>query len=605
MAFLDIENNMEVKNIQYKLYKEITPDWFISSTQYIMYHRGINSPQEQEKWLAAGWEDTYDWIDLDDSNKMQQACLELAKTIADNGTVQVLVDCDCDGYTSAAIILNYLFSREPEWTKEHCSYILHDGKQHGLSDVMDKIDCDLLIVPDAGSNDWEQQMELTIRRNTKIIILDHHDISDIETVDTTPAIVINVQNSMYPNKALTGAGVAYRFISAYEDLIIHGNQPTEFMDLCALGNCGDMADYRELEIRAIINIGFSNIRNPFMYEICNKHEYTLNKRNGINYLSMAFAVVPFINAMTRSGTPEEQDMVFKGMLTQYAFDKVESSKRGEKGVFVYRYQEAVVTAERVKRRQDKITNETVELLDKRIQEQHLTDNAIIVCLCEPDELESSVAGIVANKIQAKYQHPTLVLRRTFQVGDTEDVYRGSARNYSHCPIENMKDICAATGDVEFAAGHQGAFGIGIAANKIEDFIKHTNEVYKDIDFTPVYWVDFVWEPRDLRPNIILEIAQLDIWGQEMPQAQIVVKNIPLSEQNVQILGLAKGKPTIKVECNGIEFMLFQASEELYEQFIQPNQTLTIVGTCSINEWNGVIKPQILIDDYELKQQWIF
>jgi len=594
-----------VKNIQYKLYKEITPDWFVGATQHIMYHRGINSPQEQERWLAAGWEDTYDWVDLDDNNKMQQACLELAKTIANNGTVQVLADCDCDGYTSAAIILNYLFSREPEWTKECCSYILHDGKQHGLSDVMDKIDCDLLIVPDAGSNDWEQQMELTTRRNTKIIILDHHDINDIETVDTTPAIVINVQNSTYPDKALTGAGVAYRFISAYEDLIIHGNQPTEFMDLCALGNCGDMADYRELEIRAIVNIGFSNIRNPFMYEICNKHEYTLNKRNGINYLSMAFAVVPFINAMTRSGTPEEQDMVFKGMLTQYAFDKVESSKRGEKGVFVYRYQEAVITAERVKRRQDKITNETVELLDKRIQEQHLMDNAIIVCLCEPDELESSVAGIVANKIQAKYQHPTLVLRRTFQVGDTEDVYRGSARNYSHCPIENMKDICAATGDAEFAAGHQGAFGIGIAASKIEDFIKHTNEVYKDIDFTPAYWVDFIWEPRDLRPNVILEIAQLNIWGQEMPQAQIVVKNIPLSEQNVQILGLAKGKPTIKIECNGIEFMLFQASEELYEQFIQPNQTLTIVGTCSINEWNGVIKPQVLIDDYELKQQWIF
>lgn len=81
-----------MKNIQYKLYKEITPDWFINPTQHIMYHRGINSPQEQEKWLAAGWEDTYNWIDLDDSDKMQQACLELAKIIANNGTVQVLVD---------------------------------------------------------------------------------------------------------------------------------------------------------------------------------------------------------------------------------------------------------------------------------------------------------------------------------------------------------------------------------------------------------------------------------------------------------------------------------------------------------------------------------
>ena len=511
----------------------------------------------------------------------------------------------CDGYTSGAIILNYLFSRLPEWSEHKCSFLLHKSKQHGLSDVMDKIDCDLIIVPDAASNDWQQQMELTIKRNIQVIILDHHEINDIETVDSTPAIVINVQNSMYPNKALTGAGVAYRFISAFEDLIMHGNQPTEFMDLCALGNCGDMADYRQLEIRAIINEGFANIKNPFLYELCQKHKFTLDKRNGINYLSMAFAAVPFINAMTRSGTPEEQDMVFKGMLTQYAFDKVESSKRGEKGVLVYRYQEAVVTAERVKRRQDKITNETVELLDKRIQEQHLTDNAIIVCLCEPDELESSVAGVVANKIQAKYQHPTLVLRRTFQVGDTEDVYRGSARNYSHCPIEDMKDLCWSTGYMELAAGHQGAWGCAIAASKINDFIKHTNEIYKDVDFTPVYWVDFVWKPSDLDAATILGIAELDIWGQEMPQSQVVVKDIPLSESNVQILGLAKGHPTIKIECNEVEFMWFKASEELYEQFIQPNQYLTIVGTCSKNEWNGVVKPQILIDDYDLQEKWIF
>ena len=30
--------------------------------------------------------------------------------------------------------------------------------------------------------------------------------------------------------------------------------------------------------------------------------------------------IPFVNAITRSGTMEEKDMVFKGMLTQYAFD---------------------------------------------------------------------------------------------------------------------------------------------------------------------------------------------------------------------------------------------------------------------------------------------
>lgn len=569
-----------------------------------MYNRGISTLKEQKEWFKADYNDLYDWIDLD-ADKMKKACLALAHIIDSNGRVQVLTDADCDGYTSAAIIMNYLYSRVPEWAKQHLSYILHDGKQHGLSDVMDKIDCDLIIVPDAGSNDWKEQMELTTKREIKVIILDHHDINDIELVDTTPAIVINVQNSAYPNKALTGAGVAYRFISAFEDLIIHGNQPTEFIDLCALGNIGDMADYRELEIRAIVNIGLSNIKNPFIYEMCKKHEYTLNKRNGINYLSMAFAVVPFINAMTRSGTPDEQDMVFKGMLTEYAFDKVPSSKRGDNDKLVYRYQEAVITAERVKRRQDKITNETVELLEKRIKEQHLTDNAIILLLCEPDELESSVAGIVANKIQAKYQHPTMVLRKTKHAEDKEIVYRGSARNYSHCPIENMKDIVWSTGDVQLAAGHQGAFGVAIEESKIEDFIKDSNEMYKDVDFTPVYWVDFIWTPSQLKSSTILEIADLNIWGQEMPQALVAVKDIPLSENNVQILGLAKGKPTLKIECNGVEFIKFNSSEEEYEKCIQSNTCATIVGTCDKNVWQDITTAQIKIEDFELEKKWIF
>lgn len=169
----------------------------------------------------------------------------------------------------------------------------------------------------------------------------------------------------------------------------------------------------------------------------------------------------------------------------------------------------------------------------------------------------------------------------------------------------MKDICAATGDVEFAAGHQGAFGIGIAVSKIEDFIKHTNELYKDVDFTPVYLVDYIWKPKDLIPQAILEIAELDIWGQEMPQATVAIEDIPLSEDNVQILGLAKGKPTLKIDCNGIEFIRFGSSEEEYEQFIQPNMYLTVIGTCNKNEWNGNVKPQIMIDDFELKQKWVF
>lgn len=569
-----------------------------------MYHRGISTPEKQKQWLKADWGDMYDWQDLDDSNKMQRACNLLADCIDKNKTVQIVVDADSDGWNATAILINYLYSRFPAWTSNYCTYIFHRGKAHGLSDIMDEIKCDLLISPDGGTNDWTEQMELTLHRNTQVIILDHHLIDNIEIVDTTPAIIINVQNSYYPNKALTGGGVVYRFISAFEELYVHGSQPIEFMDLCAVANIGDMADYREPEIRAIVKEGLSNIKNPFLHEICKQHQYTLNKRNGLNYLSVAFAVVPFINALTRSGTPEEQEAVFKGMLTQYAFDKVDSSKRGAHEQ-VYRYQEAVTIANRVKRRQDKIVNETMEKLDRKIQEQHLTDNAILLLLCEPDEIEANHCGLIANKCQAKYQHPTLVLRKTKNKDDKEYFYRGSCRNYSFCVANNLKEMLEKTGDMEFVAGHNNAAGCGIAESKVQDFIKHSNELYKDIDFTPTYMVDFIWKPYDLNIATVLQIAELDIWGQEMPQATIVIEDIPLSEDNVQILGLAKGKPTLKINCYGIELMRFGSSEEEYERFIQPNTYLTVVGTCSKNIWQDVVKPQILIDDFELQQKWIF
>ena len=567
-----------------------------------MYNRGINTPREQKEWLEAGWDKIYDWIELDQED-MKKACLTLFKCIQNDKKVQIVVDSDQDGVASGALLYNYLYSRFPDWVEQNLSYLIHTGKQHGLADVMDKIDCDLVICPDASSNDYKEHQEL-YDRGIGCICLDHHPVDNPSLVSSDPAIIINVQLTDYPNKALTGGGVTYKFVSAFEDIVRHGNQPTEFMDLCAIANCGDMADYREPEIRAIIKIGFSNIKNPMLHEMVKQHSYVIEKRNGLNYLSAAFGIVPFTNAICRSATMEEKELFFKGMLTRYAFDKVPSSKRGITGD-VYLYQEAVTIADRVKRRQDKLVQETMEVLDKRIQDNHLTDNAIIVCLCEPDEIEAEICGLAANRIQAKYQHPALVLRRYWNSDLNEYVYQGSARNYSFSPVKNMRTLCESTGELTLAAGHEGAWGCAIPEKNVKAFIQKTNELYKDVDFTPAYMVDFIWTPSQLNPQTIIEIAELDIWGQEMPQSQVVVKDIPLSESNVQILGLAKGHPTIKIECNGIEFMLFKASEELYEQFIQPNQYLTIVGTCSKNEWNGVVKPQILIDDYDLQEKWIF
>lgn len=583
--------------MNYKLYKEFHSDF--SATQQILYNRNIPI-EKQKEWLNAGWDEINDWRLFD---LMESAVNRVYEAVKNDEKVQVVVDPDVDGLSSAAILTNYLFILYPDWTHFNLSHTLHKGKEHGLSDVVDEIlsDTKLVIAPDAASNDIEIHKQLK-EKGIDVICLDHHEASEHSN---DYAITVNPQICDYPNKSLTGAGVTWQFCRAFDDLYADEPHANDFIDLAALGDCGDMADYRQLEIRALCNIGFSNIRNPFFSSMSKKNNYSIQKMNGINYYSVAFYVVPFLNSICRSGTIEEKKLVFDSMLLEYAFEDTESSKRGEKGKLVPVYEEAITVAERVKRRQTKLQDESMELLESKIEEENLLDNAIILCLCEPGEVEKNLQGLCANKIQAKYQKPAAILTYNKTIEDDEPYYRGSMRNYSLSPVDDLKSQLEKTEEIEGVWGHANAAGLGIALSHIGNFLEKFNEQYKDIDQTPTYWVDYIWNSRTIDGNKILDIAELNIYGQEIPESLIAVEDIYLRPEMITLMGLEKGHPTIKIQIGNISLIKFKASEELYEEMCGDNMILTCVCKCNKNEWNGNVNPQLIIEDFELREEWVF
>lgn len=591
-------------DIKYQLYRDVVPE--CSALQQVLLNRGIEM-KDQQRWLFAGKECFNDWRLLGEDKVVRGINSVLDAMNADKN-ICVCVDPDCDGFTSAAIFINYIYSLRTRYCEEHVSYVMHKGKQHGLADTVNDILAQnpaLVVVPDGGSNDFEQHKILN-DKGIEVLVLDHHEADADYSNDMTN--VINPQLCDYPNKAITGAGVVWQFFRGWEEMCEEVGEYTaegDFTDLAALGMIGDMSNYKELETRAIVNVGLANIKNPFFAAMSRKNKYSIDKMNGINYYSVAFYVVPFINACVRSGTMEEKRMVFESMLMQCVEEKVESSKRGEKGMYVYLFQEAVTVAERVKRRQTTLQDGSMMILQEKIEREHLTDHAIITCVCDPDEVERNIAGLVANKIQATYQHPTLVLIKSKEMDDSEIVYRGSARNYSMCENQDMKAMCIASGETELAQGHANAFGASIASSHFDAFVKKTDELYSGIDFTPSYMVDYIWNSNTIDPDKILEIGRLGIYGQEVPESKVALEKVPLSESNVTLMGLAKGHPTIKIQVGGVSVMKFKSSEEEYERFIQPNTYITIIGKCAVNEWNGNVSPQIITDDFELTQEWRF
>lgn len=581
--------------IDYKLYKSTLDS--LTPQQQILYNRDI-PVEEQSNWLNAYWNDVNDFHLL--KNIKEAAVMIINHCMWTSSKITILQDADADGLTSSAIIANYIHricSKEP-------TILIHEGKAHGLADIdLDKIieTTSLLILPDSSSNDYEQHKYLH-DNGVDIVVLDHHQSPEY----SKDAIVVNNQLDDYPNKNFSGAGVTWQLCRQIDE-ICNFDYANDLVDLCALGLCGDMMSYREKEVRALVNIGYTNVKNKFFKAFVDKQEFSLSKMNGLNYLSSSFYVVPYINACCRTGEMVEKRLLINALLDYKCDTMIPSSKRGEKGKEVPLWQEAITVIERVKRRQTKLQDEAMEFFEYQIQSKKLTDNAIIACVCGKDDAEPGILGLIANKIQAKYQHPTLVLQ---EIEEEDGVHlKGSARNYSYCPVEDMRSLCEDTGVVDYAAGHGSAFGLSLPLENFYEFLDKTNEQYKGVDFKPVYLVDYVWNYDRVNPKYILDIAELNIYGQDIPESKVVVEDIALDNVNVQLLGEAKGHPTIKISLpSGVDIMKFKSSREEFEEWTSGEKKLTIVGTCSKNSWMGNITPQILIDDFELEdyeEEWVF
>lgn len=159
---------------------------------------------------------------------------ELLKwAIETNWNILLIVDSDNDGFTSAAIIYQYIKKINKD---TNIIYRLHEGKQHGLEDHIDWIfehsdEIDMVILPDSSSNDFKYHEQLR-EEGIPCLILDHH-ITD-EEISINATIINNQLSPNYSNKELTGAGVAWQFCRYYDSLYGY-DYASDLIDLAAWG----------------------------------------------------------------------------------------------------------------------------------------------------------------------------------------------------------------------------------------------------------------------------------------------------------------------------------------------------------------------------------
>ena len=595
--------------MKYKLINPINPHY--SAVQQVLTNRGIPLDKIHD-WLNTTDADI-NHFDLLGADRLRKAAQTLIKTISQDEKALVIVDADCDGFTSSAILINYLYDHFPAWVQNNLEWFLHSGKQHGLSDV--NIDWaaskyKLILCPDASSNDYEYHLGF-IERGVDIIVLDHHEAEIV----SPNAIVINNQLCDYPNKFLSGAGITWQFCR-YLDSLMGTNYADNYLDLVALGNTADMMSLRSIETKHLILKGFreENIHNPFIYEMAQRNAYSLG--DTITPEGAAWYIAPFVNAMVRSGEEDEKELLFKSFLKFHAYDIIFSTKRGHRaGETEQLITQAIRTCANVKNRQGKAQDAAMDALESLIEKNDMLQHKVLLFLLEPGQVDKNIAGLAANKFMAKYQRPVCILtRRETEVMATvkngigistepklKVTYKGSARGCDAAGVINFKDICEQTGLTSFTAGHQGAFGLGLPAENIDAFIDATDAALADMPDDTIYYVDYLYESAQVDGDQILDLAELEgLYGKDVETAYVAINQLKVTADMVTVY--RKKDNTLKITLpNKLALMKFHASDELCE--LLEGQTgytiMNIVGTANRNEWNGWVSPQIFIEDYEL------
>ena len=158
--------------------------------------------------------------------------------------------------------------------------------------------------------------------------------------------------------------------------------------------------------------------------------------------------------------------------------------------------------------------------------------------------------------------------------------------------------------------HNSAFGCAIPANNYKEFVKETNKELEDFDFSPCYLVDLEVTMDQLTDQEIFSLgSNADLWGQQLDEPLIAIKNIELTKDSIQFIGSNKNTLKITFPNRKISILKFNVKEE-EKLLLNPEDgkiEITAIGKCAINHYNGNITPQILLEDFEIinRQTWDF
>lgn len=539
----------------------------------VLAARGITSAEAIHYYLYGKLPDLHDPFLF---AEMPQAVKRITQAILSEENILVYGDNDVDGMTGTALLsemLNFVGAKVFHYISNRTTLL----RQSMILDALEyalKTHCTLLITVDCGITAAEQ-IEQVVRQKIDVIITDHH-----EPTDKIPHCVATLNpklvSSEYPNRELTGVGVAFKLACALtEHLIEEGMLPAKkldlkrYLDLVAIGTVSDMGLLLG-ENRILVSYGLEQLRKTKRIGVAKLLSICETELNDTTTSIIASKIAPRLNSLGRIAEPEQG---VKLLLAKQAL----AAEKLAIELNLYNIERQKIERQMVKE-VERMLEQNPEVLEKK---------AIVL---SSRKWHPGIIAILAMRISKQYNRPTVMIALDGQVG------KGSVRSIPEFPVlgvlKQLSDLLVNFG------GHDSAAGLSIRETCIEEFTKRfvaiADSTLHDLHITPKLHLDALVRFDDLTFDLMESLKLLEPYGHGNPQPMLYADCYEVQEP--KIIGKQHLKMYLEQEDRMLEGIAIGQAHRLSELINKPLPlALRVAFTPQVNGSSI----QLLIRDFQI------
>ncbi len=538
------------------------PKFFDGLIKQLFALRGLTDAEKQAGFQNPRYEQSHDPLVLQD---MELAVTRIASAIQNKEQITVYADYDADAVTAAAAILR---SFERAGYKK-IDYYIPDRFSEGYGMNVEAVKLlaqrgtNLIITVDCGINAVDP-VDVATYLGLDVVITDHHQLTG--ALPKAMAVVNpHRDDDIYPDKDLTGVGVAFKLVQALVQksiLSVPRGWEKWLLDLVAIGTVADCQSVLG-ENRIFVKWGLHVLEKTRWMGLRELMHVAGIADQLMDSYKIGFVIAPRINA---AGRIEHANLALDLLLTN---DQQQAKDLATK-------------LESLNKHRQNITEQILS----EAREQLVIHKDKKILLAAGEGWPKGVVGLVAGKLTEEFARPVFVLEK----GEHEAT--GSARSIGNFNI--VKAIAQSQEILVKYGGHPMAAGFTLLTEHIDQFhqnlLHYAEQELMEEDLSPVLHYDAEINLTVITPELVKSLEQFAPFGLGNPRPRLRLNNlVPRAVSAIGNQGKHLRLSVGQFGCVGFNLGFWVGK-------LQPGELVDIICEPQFNDWNGKRNIQLKIID---------